>query len=136
MKVIAWGLLIFTCLSGSIQARKIPKYFSSANVVVFSPHPDDDILGCGGSLIGHVENGGHVTIVYLTSGDAAKWDLGPEDLARVREEEARRAAEMLGIEDLVFLQELDQIALFVIQISIYSGTRRANLHTGRIDSLF
>ena len=41
-------------------------------VLVFSPHPDDDILGCGGSLMVHVSKGAKVTIIYMTSGEAGR----------------------------------------------------------------
>ena len=37
-------------------------------VVVFSPHPDDDVIGMGGTIARLVEHGHHVHIVYQTSG--------------------------------------------------------------------
>ena len=54
-------------------------------VLVFSPHPDDDILGCGGSLIAHVNKGAKVTVIYMTSGEAGKGDENPERLRQIRE---------------------------------------------------
>ncbi len=76
-------------------------------VMVFSPHPDDDILGCGGALIKHVQNGKRVIIVYMTSGDAAYWDGTPAELVAIREEEAKRATQKIGINELLFLREPD-----------------------------
>ncbi len=36
------------------------------NVVVIAPHPDDEILGCGGTLLKHKQNGDSIHIVYVT----------------------------------------------------------------------
>jgi len=75
-------------------------------VLIFSPHPDDDIIGCGGT-IAKLRNGASkskVTIVYMTSGDAGRLDYAKKDLARIREGEARGAAEALDVSDLVFLR--------------------------------
>lgn len=78
------------------------------NVLVFSPHPDDDILGCGGSLVDHKIKGDSVTTVYITSGDAAEWrDIPGKDLAIIRESEAKKASEIIGVTDLVFLRQPD-----------------------------
>ncbi len=76
-------------------------------VVVFAPHPDDDILGCGGSLIEHVKNGAHITIVYMTSGDATSSGGHSQELARTREKEARKGAQKIGVKNLIFLGEPD-----------------------------
>ena len=36
------------------------------NILVVAPHPDDEVLGCGGALLKHKENGDNITIVYVT----------------------------------------------------------------------
>lgn len=43
---------------------------SATRLLVFSPHPDDEVLGCGGSMAQVVRAGGAVRVVYMTSGDA------------------------------------------------------------------
>jgi LmbE family N-acetylglucosaminyl deacetylase len=75
-------------------------------ILVLAPHPDDEVLGCGGSLLKLV-SGQAATIVFLTNG--ARGDpLGKHsDIVRVREEEARAAwsavpgikLEFLGLPD-------------------------------------
>ncbi|MFK7736865.1 MAG: 6-phosphogluconolactonase [Pirellulaceae bacterium] len=40
----------------------------------FSPHPDDDVISMGGTLIRLVEDGHHVHIAYMTSGNIAVFD--------------------------------------------------------------
>jgi Uncharacterized proteins, LmbE homologs len=77
------------------------------NVLVFSPHPDDDIIGCGGSIARHIQKGNHVAIVYMTSGEFGSLDHLPEDLARIREVEAAEAARTLGVTALTFLRKPD-----------------------------
>jgi glucosamine-6-phosphate deaminase len=43
-------------------------------VLVFSPHPDDDVISMGGTLIRLVEQGHKVHIAYMTSGNIAVFD--------------------------------------------------------------
>ncbi len=76
-------------------------------VMVFAPHPDDDIIACGGSIAKHVQKGNAVSIVYISSGEAGSLSYSPEELANIREEEARRAAGVLGVTDLLFLRNPD-----------------------------
>lgn len=77
------------------------------SVVVFAPHPDDDVIGCGGIVIQHVKKGDAVTIVCLTSGGEAPWWGTKEQLKLIREQEATKATAIMGVHDLVFLREPD-----------------------------
>ncbi len=65
---------------------------SAARVLVVCPHIDDDVIGCGGVLRQHAAAGAAVTSVYLRDG-------GPS-----REIEAREAARLIGIDELLFLR--------------------------------
>lgn len=51
-------------------------------VMVFSPHPDDDVISMGGTLIRLVDQGHDVHIAYQTSGNIAVFD---EDALRFAE---------------------------------------------------
>ncbi|MEX2573106.1 MAG: glucosamine-6-phosphate deaminase [Balneolaceae bacterium] len=51
------------------RARPFPK-----KVMVFSPHPDDDVISMGGTLIRLVEHGHDVHVAYQTSGNIAVFD--------------------------------------------------------------
>ncbi len=77
------------------------------NILVFSPHPDDDVLGCGGSIIKHAQMDHRVTVVYLTSGEAGNIRYSKAELARIRENEARQASALLGTKEVVFLRNED-----------------------------
>lgn len=43
-------------------------------ILVFSPHPDDDVISMGGTLIHLVEQGHKVHVAYMTSGNIAVFD--------------------------------------------------------------
>jgi glucosamine-6-phosphate deaminase len=51
------------------EAEVFPK-----RVVVFSPHPDDDVISMGGTFIRLCEQGHEVHVAYQTSGNIAVWD--------------------------------------------------------------
>jgi glucosamine-6-phosphate deaminase len=50
-------------------ATEFPK-----RVVIFSPHPDDDVISMGGTFIRLCEQGHEVHVAYQTSGNIAVWD--------------------------------------------------------------
>ena len=77
------------------------------HVLIVAPHPDDDIIGCGGSIAKHCKAGNQVTIMYMTSGDAGGIHYSREELATLREEEAQKAANHLGVNNLIFLRLAD-----------------------------
>ena len=67
--------------------------------VIFAPHPDDEILACGGTIAKKVKEGQEVYIVIMTDGRNSHLNvLGiavnptPEEVAKIRKEEAKRAA--------------------------------------------
>ncbi len=76
------------------------------NILVFAAHPDDDVIGCGGSLAKYASDSS-ITVAYMTSGDAGSLAYSKEELAKIREAEARKASGVLGIKDLVFLRNPD-----------------------------
>lgn len=76
-------------------------------ILVFSPHPDDDVIGCGGSIAKHVAKGNTVGVVYMTSGDIGSLAHSPGEIASIRETEARQAAKYLGISEVHFFNNHD-----------------------------
>lgn len=51
------------------RAHPFPK-----KVVIFSPHPDDDVISMGGTLLRLVDQGNDVHVAYQTSGNIAVFD--------------------------------------------------------------
>ena len=47
---------------------------SSSRTLIFSPHPDDDVISMGGTLIQLADNGYEVHVAYQTSGNIAVFD--------------------------------------------------------------
>ncbi len=47
---------------------------SGSRVIVFSPHPDDDVISMGGTLGKLVRNGNDVSVAYMTNGSVAVFD--------------------------------------------------------------
>jgi LmbE family N-acetylglucosaminyl deacetylase/SAM-dependent methyltransferase len=80
-------------------------------LAVLAPHPDDELLGCGGALLKHLAAGDRVSIVFVTSGErtAGLTGLPQSESVALREAEARESAKLLGVaeSDLVFLRHPD-----------------------------
>jgi glucosamine-6-phosphate deaminase len=63
---------IFNALISKIRGRsKLP---SGKRVIVFSPHPDDDVISMGGILNKLHQNGNEIVVAYQTSGNIAVFD--------------------------------------------------------------
>jgi LmbE family N-acetylglucosaminyl deacetylase len=77
------------------------------NVLVIAPHPDDESIGCGGTICLHTNRGDKVTTVFLTSGELALKHLSPDEAWKIREAEAEAAAAILGVSTLKFLRRPD-----------------------------
>ena len=42
------------------------------NILVVAAHPDDEVLGCGGTLAKHISLGDYVKIVFLSDGETQR----------------------------------------------------------------
>ena len=72
-------------------------------ILVFAPHPDDEVIGCGGQICAHVAQGDQVEVVFMTNGEAGDLDLPATELAALRKTEAETASKLLGISQLQWL---------------------------------
>lgn len=80
-------------------------------VAVVAPHPDDETLGCGGTLLKHVEHGDRVHWIVFTS---ISTDQGfTEERVLSRDDEIRRVANAYG----------------------FTGTHRLNFPTMQLDRM-
>jgi LmbE family N-acetylglucosaminyl deacetylase len=77
------------------------------NVVVIAPHPDDEAIGCGGSVLFHSAKGDRVVVVFLTSGELGLQSLPREAAWKTREAEATTAGHILGVSEIKFLRQPD-----------------------------
>ena len=74
--------------------------------VIIVPHPDDETLGCGGTICKMTSAGSKVHFVFVTDGGASHGGHGREELSAAREEEAIEAVQHLGAkaDDITFLR--------------------------------
>jgi LmbE family N-acetylglucosaminyl deacetylase len=77
------------------------------NVLVIAPHPDDEAIGCGGTICLHTDRGDRVVTVFLTSGELGLKHLARDEAWRIREEEAVLASRVLATLPPVFLRRPD-----------------------------
>jgi LmbE family N-acetylglucosaminyl deacetylase len=75
-------------------------------VLVVAAHPDDEVLGMGGTIALHTSRGDEVRVLVVTDGSSTQYP-GDADTRSRKQEEARRAAAELGVEDYVHLDHPD-----------------------------
>jgi glucosamine-6-phosphate deaminase len=66
------GRRVFDEMMATIQTH--PATHEPKKVLIFSPHPDDDVISMGGTIIKLVEQGHEVHVAYMTSGNIAVFD--------------------------------------------------------------
>lgn len=88
--------------------KKTQSLTSRGTVLVIAAHPDDEILGCGGTMARLLAEGHDVKIAILGEGMTSRYRKREEAdrslLCNLREH-SRRAADVLGVKDL-FLYDL------------------------------
>ena len=87
-------------------------------VLVIAVHPDDETLGCGGTLLKHKANGDEIywLIVTTIKNGYRDWDLGfSEEMTKKREEEIKKVSEMYNFNDIFRLEfptmRIDEISM-------------------------
>lgn len=81
-------------------------------VLVLSPHFDDEVIGCGGTIIKHIRKGAKVTVVFFTDGrfgSSALLNLEGEERQRyqealmaIRRMEAASSLKKLGVAEGIY----------------------------------
>lgn len=70
------------------------------SVVIVAAHPDDEILGVGGTMSMLAAAGARLRLIAVTDGEASHPGADPEAIARVRTAEAAAARHVLGVQDI------------------------------------
>ena len=81
------------------------------NLVVIAPHPDDDVLGAGGTMAAASLQGKGVFTVYVTDGRGSPRkdsSISDDEMARRREEEAKASLKKIGATGGFFLRKRSQ----------------------------
>lgn len=72
-------------------------------VLVVVAHPDDEVLGVGGTIRKITKRGGVVKTVICSNGDAFPFWVSKEEVVKRRREEALKADKILGVSETIFL---------------------------------
>ncbi len=91
---------------------------SQNSILVVAAHPDDEVLGCGGSIARHRKQGDEVSVLIMADGvSSRKSDVQAVEIEG-RRQCARRANAILGVSDLTMLSypdnRMDQVPLLDI----------------------
>ena len=82
---------------------------SDRDSLILSPHPDDESIGCGGSIIRHVKRGSRVKVIFLTSGEKGDFEqVFGEHYTGKRRDSAMQALSALGVKEFEFLDFNDR----------------------------
>lgn len=69
-------------------------------ILVIAPHPDDEVLGCGGTIKKHTEAGDEVYLCVVTKAYTPDWS---EEFIENRKKEIDASSKILGIKNIYFL---------------------------------
>lgn len=83
------------------------KIDADARILIISPHQDDDVIGCGGTIKKHQLAGAQVKVVFMTDGRYGNCDVEPVELAQIRRDEAVDSLASLGCHDAQFFKNPD-----------------------------
>ncbi|MCB0374838.1 MAG: glucosamine-6-phosphate deaminase, partial [Sinomicrobium sp.] len=73
------NIRVFKELQNTITGHPAGKGAGPKTILIFSPHPDDDVISMGGTFLRLVDHGHEVHVAYQTSGNIAVYD---EDVVR------------------------------------------------------
>lgn len=96
------------------RANPFPK-----RVLVFSPHPDDDVISMGGTLFRLVEQGNDVHVAYQTNGNIS-----------VSDEDVVRYADFINMYNEAFVENTEQSVKWYNQVINFLTTKKP----GQVDS--
>ncbi len=84
-------------------------------ILVVAAHPDDEVLGCGGTMARHADQGDEVHVIFVADGVSSR---GDKNSHKDRCDMAKKAAKLLGAKTPHFLpfpdNQLDSIPLLNI----------------------
>ena len=72
-------------------------------ILVLCAHPDDEVFGAGATLAKYAKEGRKIVSVIFSSGESANPWLKKEVITEMRKKESRKADEILGISQTIFL---------------------------------
>lgn len=99
MSAVLAGVRRLTRSATRLSARDVTAAAARRSALVIAPHPDDETLGCGATIMHKVAAGTPVTLLIVTDGSNSHRSafLPPSELAELRRAEMAEAARRLGV---------------------------------------
>ena len=72
------------------------------NILVIASHPDDEVLGCGGTLYNLKKKGAKISAIFLSDGESSRKNSKINKLIIERKNQAVKAGRLLGIKKIIF----------------------------------
>lgn len=116
------ALLFFA--AAALAAQQLPKIeeWTGRTILVFTPHPDDDTFGAGGTLARLAQNGNRIYIAIYTNDDKGSYDLEmtSQRLGAIRKAEEEAACAILGIpkENILWMGHHDGMLEYVNSLAL------------------
>ena len=104
-----------------------------SRVLVIAPHPDDEVLGVGGTIARLAHEGHDVFVTIVTHGDPSMF--GPVFIEQGRQE-ALKAQRLLGVRETIFLEGFPAALLDTVPHSRLNEALRKVLHDLKPEILF
>ena len=94
------------------------------NVLIIAPHPDDEVLGCGGTIAKRASQGHNVYVCVVTKGGEPLFH--EKDVEQVRSE-CREADRLLGVKETIFLDypavRLEEVPRYLLNNGILKAVQ-------------
>lgn len=92
-------------------------------VLIIAAHPDDEILGCGGTMARHADEGDEVSVLFMTNGVGARGEgENNSQNPQIRTSALEKALEIVGARLLAHLSwpdnQMDSVPLLKVSQSI------------------
>src|SRR5258706_11705181 len=111
IRLSVYTLLCVITLACIASAQERVEEWRGKTVMVFTPHPDDDLFGPGGTLALLARNQNRIVVVIYTNDNKGSFDLEmtSERLARIRKVEEEAALATIGVpkENIIWLGDPD-----------------------------
>jgi len=93
-----WSAAFASIGRAAYSRGALPIPFGGQSILVIAPHPDDETLGCAGTILMHVRSGDAVCLAFVTDGAQSRaGGLAPEIMRQHRQREAEAAAASMRV---------------------------------------
>ena len=114
-----------------------------STMLVFAAHPDDEVLGCGGTIARLSSEGVHIHVIFFTDGVSARDEMVSSNESIERRAAAKTAMKILGAKSVTFgaypdnrmdsVDLLDIVQFVELQIHDYAPQMILTHHAGDLN---